>query len=109
MVTKKGYKKILAAAETLELPDRANMETIKTSYHEMIHKWHPDKCREDPQKCKEKTREVIEAFNLIKAYCDSFEYPFSEKELERNMSDKELWFERFWNDPIWGMAPADED
>ena len=108
MNIKEYHKNLIAAARCLELPDRANLTTIKRAHHEMIHKWHPDKCKDDKKKCEEKTIKVIEAYNLIMGYCNSFEYPFSEKSLKSNMTDREVWAERFRNDPIWGHGPMDE-
>ena len=101
--------KIKAAADVLELPEKANMTIIRKAYREMIHQWHPDKCKDDPHKCKEKTREVIEAYGIIVNYCNDYEYPFSEEGLKKTLSAEELMYQRFWDDPIWGMRPIDDD
>jgi len=102
------HNKIRIAADILELPEKASMATVKKAYREMLHQWHPDKCEDEPQKCKEKTIEIIEAYGVILDYCSEYEYPFSEEELKKTLSAEELMYQRFWDDPIWGMRPINE-
>ena len=96
------YKDILEAKELLGLPERASMDEIKSSYRRLISLWHPDRCREDKDKCEEMTRKIITAYGIIVSYCEAYQYSFTEEEVKRYLSAEEWWFERFGNDPLWG-------
>ena len=43
------------------LPDHASLNEIRKLYKELIFRWHPDRCKEDPQICNEKIRKIQEA------------------------------------------------
>lgn len=96
------YQKITEARMLLELPESATMEQIKSNYRSMLNKWHPDKCSGNFEYCKEMTQKVIEAYQLLLAYCNQYQYSFSEQDVNRHLSPEEWWFERFGNDPLWG-------
>ncbi len=97
-----SYKDIIEAKALLNLPERASREEIKANYRELISQWHPDKCKENSEKCNEMTRKIISAYNIIDIYCDQYQYSFAKEEVKRFLSDEEWWFERFGNDPVWG-------
>ncbi len=96
------YKDILEARELLGLPERASMDEIKSSYRRLVSLWHPDRCREDKERCDEMTRKIIAAYEIIAAYCENYRYSFTEEEVRRYLSAEEWWFEKFGNDPLWG-------
>lgn len=96
------YDDIFEAKELLNLPERASMEEIKSSYRELINQYHPDKCKENEEKCNEMTRKIISAYNIIVNYCNNYKYSFSREEVKEHLSDEEWWFERFGDDPLWG-------
>jgi DnaJ-class molecular chaperone len=96
------YKDILEAKELLGLPERASMDEIKSSYRRLIGLWHPDRCREDKDKCEEMTRKIITAYGIIVGYCEAYKYSFAEEEVKRYLSAEEWWFKKFGNDPLWG-------
>jgi DnaJ-class molecular chaperone len=100
------YQDIVEAKELLNLPERATMEEIKSAYRKLISHWHPDKCNENPEKCDEMTKRIIAAYNTI--YCDQYKYSFTKEDIMNLFSDKDWWFKRFGNDPIWGKNNAPE-
>jgi DnaJ-class molecular chaperone len=98
------YQEISAARKTLELPQAATMESIKSSYHRLLVKWHPDKCLGDKETCTEMTRRIISAYQTIMQYCAQYQYSFSEETVKRHLSAEEWWYERFGDDPLWGKG-----
>lgn len=98
----KLYEKITKARTLLELQEQATRKQIKANYRRLLRKWHPDRCREDRSVCEERTREIIEAYKVITAYCDNYKYSFSEKEAGKYLSQEEWWMERFGQGPLWG-------
>jgi DnaJ-class molecular chaperone len=96
------FDEISEARKTLDLPENATMDSIKSSYRRMLAKWHPDKCEENKEKCAEITRKIISAYQTIMDYCIHYQYSFSEDTVKRHQSPEEWWFERFGGDPLWG-------
>ena len=54
----------------LQLPEKASWESIKSAYRQLIMAYHPDKNPDDPQAA-QRTKEVVSAFEIVKAYCQS--------------------------------------
>ena len=79
------------------------MDQIKDQYKSLIKKWHPDRCKEAPEKCEEMARHITDAYRVILDYCDSYQYSFEREEVEKHLSDTEWWYHRFGSDPIWGV------
>ncbi|HMA87069.1 MAG TPA: J domain-containing protein [Desulfosalsimonadaceae bacterium] len=98
---KNKYQKITEARKTLELPEKATLETIKTNYRRLLSKWHPDKCSGDPETCKEMTHKIVSAYETIMEYCNNYQYSFSEEAVKRHRSPGQWWMETFGNDPLW--------
>ncbi len=96
------YQKITEARQLLELPECATMEQIKSNYRSLLSRWHPDKCRDNEQAAREMTQKIIESYQMILAYCNQYEYSFSEEVVNKHLSPEEWWYERFGNDPLWG-------
>lgn len=96
------FDEISEARKTLDLPENATMDSIKSRYRRMLAKWHPDKCEENKEKCAEITRKIISAHQTIMDYCIHYQYSFSEDTVKRHQSPEEWWFERFGGDPLWG-------
>jgi hypothetical protein len=96
------YAQLVAAKNLLELQDRATMKEIRGAYTRLLKRWHPDTHPEDRQACCEMTAGIVEAYRVIVAYCDAYEYSFAEEELRRHLSDEEWWLDRFGQDPLWG-------
>lgn len=97
-----SYRELAEAKELLELPDRASMEEIRSSYKRLLKRWHPDTCTENREGCADMTRRIVAAYRIIAAYCATYEYSFEEDELRRHLSTEEWWMDRFGQDPLWG-------
>lgn len=100
-MSRNKYQEITEARKTLELPEKATMETIKANYRRLISNWHPDKCPEDPETCKEMTHKIISAYETIMDYCNNYQYSFSEDAVKRHRSPEQWWMETFGDDPLW--------
>lgn len=98
----KKFEQVNAARIMLELPERATMEEIKSSYRKLIRKWHPDKCREDIETCREMTTNIITAYRILNDYCKNYKFSFSKEEVGKYLSAEEWWFERFGKNPFLG-------
>ena len=96
------YEEIEKAVSILDLPEKATIKQIKGKYRKLMTKWHPDKCGEDSEKCKEMSQKIIEAYKIIMNYCNNFEYSFRKEDIKKEVEYEELWSEQFGNDPIWG-------
>lgn len=102
------YQKITAARKLLDLPERATMQEIKSSYRGLVRRWHPDKCGESSEHCAEMTRRINAAYAVIMDYCSQYRFSFAEEEVKNYLSEEEWWFERFGNDPVWGGKKTSE-
>jgi DnaJ-class molecular chaperone len=96
------YQDILEAKELLNLSGRVSMKEIKSNYRRLINEWHPDKCREDHERCNDMTRKIVAAYGVIINYCNNYKYSFETEEIRTYLSAEEWWFERFGSDPLWG-------
>jgi DnaJ-class molecular chaperone len=101
------YQKITEARKTLGLAEQATLEEIKTSYRNLLRKWHPDTCNGPKAKCEEMTAKIVGAYETIMDYCNHYAFSFSKKEVQQHLSQDEWWFERFGSDPLWGKGPGD--
>ena len=97
------YQQITEARECLELPEKATMGEIKSSYRRLIARWHPDKCEKDKIKCHEMTQKIIHSYKILLKYCSEYRYSFAKEEVRNYLSGEEWWWERF------GQGPARDD
>ena len=96
------FETINQARKLLQLPEHATMDQIKDQYRSLIKKWHPDHCKEAPEKCEEMARHITDAYRVIIDYCNSYQYSFERDEVEKHLSEGEWWRQRYGGDPIWG-------
>jgi DnaJ-class molecular chaperone len=102
------FQKITAARILLELSERATMKEIKSNYRALIQKWHPNRCNEDNEKCKEMTAKIIAAYMIINNCFKNYKFSFSKEEISNYLSAEKWWFERFGNNPLWSDAQKPE-
>ena len=104
------YEEIEKAVKILNLPEEATLKQIKERYRQLIAKWHPDKCKKDLKKCIEMSQKIIEAYEIIMAYCSQYKYSFKPEDIKRKREKgyDELWTEQFGNDPIWGCPKKEK-
>lgn len=109
-MTDRRYNEIKEALEILELPETATLDRIKKNYKKLIKKWHPDKCTDNPEKCKEMTQQINQAFDIIMNYCKGYEYSFRKEDIERQplKNYEDWWHARFGDDPIMGEMKEEQ-
>lgn len=99
-------EKIYKAAQILNLNEKATMAEIKETYRNLVKKWHPDNCKEEPAKCQAKIKEIVQAYDIIMDYCNNYRYSFKKEDIIENLPMekqlKERWIKRFGKDPLWG-------
>jgi DnaJ-class molecular chaperone len=95
------YQEITEARKLLGIPEQATMKEIQSRYRALLTEHHPDKNSENEEQCKEKTQEIIAAYELISGYCHRYRYSFTKDEIKNQFPDDNWWFERFGSDPIW--------
>ena len=106
--TMSTFEEITAARRVLDLPETATMAAIKSRYRKMLARWHPDSCRQNTDDCEARTREIISAYRTIMAYCNGYQYSFSEDSVRRHLSPEERWLAQFGDDPVWGSGGKPE-
>ncbi len=104
---KSTYEKIAWARQTLDLPETATMQQIKDNFKQLITKWHPDKCHEKEETCREMSEEIILANTILNDYCTQYQISFSKEEIKKYLSKEEWWLDKFGKDPIWGKGVSD--
>ena len=102
------FQEIKVARELLELPERASMQEIKSNYRTLIRRWHPDRCNNDKETCRQMTTRIIAAYKVISAYCQNYKFSFSKEEVKRYLPAEEWWLDRFGNNPLWGSDQKPE-
>jgi hypothetical protein len=80
------------ARKTMQLPEKASWEQIKASYRKLILTHHPDRNPDSPR-AGERCKDVVAAYEIVSAYCQSFqnfgerrkqsEYSFVKEEVEK--------------------------
>ncbi len=96
---------IAEAAEILDLPDKISINGINEKYRELLNIWHPDHCTDDPDVCIKRTREIIEAYKAVMAWCCSYKFTLTTEDGDIDIagsSPEEFWEKKFGHDPMWG-------
>jgi hypothetical protein len=99
------YKEIQEAAKLLGLGDRASLKQVKEAYRKLMHKWHPDRCKEDKKLCDEMTKKLTEAYKLLIGFCNSYRIPMTAQKLFEDFGGDDpeaFWKRKFGKDPHWG-------
>jgi len=86
------FKQIDEARKILGLDEEASIEEIKEAFRDLSLKYHPDRCKEqDKKNCEEMIKKINQAKEIILAYCANYRYSFKEKDVKRNILDKETY------------------
>ncbi len=96
------YEQLTKARKTLGISEEATLDEIKSSFRDLIRRWHPDKSKQRTEKQSDKSREILNAYKFIMEYCREFKISFSKESVDKYRSAEELWWEKFGNDPMWG-------
>ncbi|MHC1760068.1 MAG: GvpL/GvpF family gas vesicle protein [Negativicutes bacterium] len=66
-------EELLVAKKTLQISQKnITLAELKWARNLLLQSYHPDKNCEGEEQSEQKTREIIQAYRLIKAYCDNF-------------------------------------
>jgi DnaJ-class molecular chaperone len=91
------YKDLKSALDIFQLGKRANLKQIKARHRELVKRHHPDR---QASKETEAIRQANEAFETLSAYCENYQFSFTEEEfLEQN--PEERLRQQFGWDPMW--------
>lgn len=101
-MTRKEWAAIKAAADLLELGEKATLSEIKKAYRRLSKKHHPD-VRKNTKKKVEKVdmHKLTEAYQLLLNYCAQYSFPLVPGDDEKP-DGEDWWFERFGKDHHWG-------
>lgn len=105
------FERMTAARNILGLEEEATLAEIDARVKKLLKRWHPDCCGEDPARCTEMTRHILQASRLIHDYCAHYKYSFREQEVDKHLSPEEWWKKRFGSEPLWaggGEAKVDD-
>jgi len=89
------FEALDAARELLGLHDRISLQELKDQYRNLMKKWHPDLCQDDPEVCAEQARRITEAYDLIMDYIANYKYSLTPEEAAMQLSGTEWWMHRF--------------
>jgi DnaJ-domain-containing protein 1 len=88
-----NFSMVDKSRKLLQLPEQASWETIKSAYRQLLLANHPDRNPDDP-KAPQRTKEIVEAYEIISAYCHSLpgfgesltlnEYSFAREAVEQS-------------------------
>lgn len=100
-MTRKEWQAIDRARKVLGLGERATLAEIKKAYHRLSKQHHPDIRSAGTGEERETMYRLIEAYNLLMRYCESYRFPLAPP--ENHIYDAEdWWMDRFGQDPLWG-------
>ncbi len=102
MKEKSKYKKLLEAKEIFGIMNFITLKEIKAKFWNLSHQWHPDKCKEDKNKCNEMIQKIKESYDILIEYCDKYQLSFKEEDIKKYNDCEDYWVARFGDDPLWG-------
>ena len=88
-------EEVYKAAKILKLGELMTMEEIKKKYRQLIKRWHPDSCPDDPEKCQQKTEEITGAYKIIILYCSNYCYSFKRGDIANHLPMDKRMDEQF--------------
>ncbi|MBF0295237.1 MAG: J domain-containing protein [Magnetococcales bacterium] len=100
----KLLQRITEARQTLDLGEEATLAEIEATVRTLLKRWHPDRCQEDPQRCTEMTRRILEASKTLRDYCANYRFSFRPEEVEKYLSPAEWMESRFGGKPFWASG-----
>jgi len=101
---------IRRAKKILGLGESATLKEIKKAYRNLVKKYHPDvELEKDIKVEKEgKIREINWAYGVIMKYIEDYRYPFTPKEIKKQMGEETLW-NNYAKDWMWGRGEEVEN
>ena len=91
------YQELTKSREVFGLGERATLAQIKARHRELAKQFHPDiRQQDDPTPI----RELSAAYQILKDYCENYQFSFSEEEFLVQVP-KERIKRQFEGDPLW--------
>ncbi len=91
-----SFEQLIKAKTLLGLRETATLKEIKLSYKNLMKKWHPDKHKESQDKATAMSMKINDAYEIVLAYCNNYEYDFSEEKIKKlHLTPSEWWYEKF--------------
>ena len=94
------FRQIDAARKLLGLDEEVSIEEIKDAFRSLSLQYHPDRCKDkDKKHCEEMSKRINQAKDIILSYCANYRYSFKERDIKKNIIDKELYehLKRFYD------------
>lgn len=94
------FRQIDTARKLLGLDEEAGIEEIKEAFRNLSLQYHPDRCKDkDKKHCEEMSKRINQAKDIILSYCANYRYSFRERDIKKNIIDKELYehLKRFYD------------
>lgn len=91
------------AADVFGITDRASLNEIRNRFRTLVKEWHPDVAQEHKEKSEEKTREILNSYDILVKYCIHHRLSFRVEDIILVDTDipADYWMMRFGDDPIW--------
>ena len=95
------YEDITKARVIFSIKETETIREIKRKINTHIKKWHPDTSKKSGEESKEKSIDVIKAKEVIMGYLEDYRISFKKDEVQKYLSPRERWMNRFGSDHIW--------
>ena len=95
-----SFKQVNEARKLFDLEEEASLSEIETAFRRLSLKYHPDRCKNrDKKNCLEMFKKISNANDILMKYCAGYRYSFKEKDVKRNIMDKEYYnhLKRFYD------------
>jgi len=92
------YQDFKKAVTIFGLGERSNFTQIRDRHRELVKAHHPDRAKGSNP---EAIREINCAYEILKEYCNGYQFCFSEEEFLEQTPTERLKRQFGW-DPVWG-------
>ena len=99
------YQDFKKAVTIFGLGERSNFTQIRDRHRELVKAHHPDLAKDSNP---EAIREINCAYEILKEYCDGYQFCFSEEEFLEQTPTERLKRQFGW-DPVWGGQSESQD
>jgi DnaJ-class molecular chaperone len=99
------YQDFKKAVTIFGLGERSNFTQIRDRHRELVKAHHPDRAKSSNP---EAIREINCAYDILKEYCNGYQFCFSEEEFLEQTPTERLKRQFGW-DPVWGGQSESQD